>query len=214
MMLRALLRPTWLLGLFAVVATGLLAFTYENTREQIAQSERNALLRRLNELIPEAQHENDLLTDTIEIPANDLLGTTATTTGYRARRAGRIEAIAFTAVAPDGYNGAIRLLVAIERDGRVAGVRVVSHRETPGLGDAIEIERSPWISGFDGRSLSAPNPTRWRVRKDGGDFEQLTGATITPRAIVKAIKNSLQFFAMHRDTLLNTGTTTVSQNHE
>ena len=106
------------------------------------------------------------------------------------------------AVAPDGYAGAIRLLVAVAPDGRLLGVRVLSHKETPGLGDAIDSRRSGWIGAFAGRSLEDPREDRWKVRKDGGDFDQLTGATVTPRAVVRAVRNALVYFDRHRDALL------------
>jgi electron transport complex protein RnfG len=160
------------------------------------------MLRNLEELIPASMHDNDLLADTLPVPANELLGTRETTTVYRSRRDDRTNAVALTAIAPDGYNGGIRLLVAIQRDGSLAGVRVVSHRETPGLGDGIDIDRSNWISVFDGASLDRPPPRLWKVKKDGGHFDQLTGATITPRAVVKAVRRALEYFAQHREHLL------------
>lgn len=104
-------------------------------------------------------------------------------------------------VAPDGYNGAIKLLVAVRTDGSLAGVRVVSHRETPGLGDPIDTDKSDWIFAFDGRSLDNPSEARWKVKRDGGDFDQFTGATITPRAVVKAVYQTLIFFERHKDRL-------------
>jgi electron transport complex protein RnfG len=110
--------------------------------------------------------------------------------------------VVLEAVAPDGYSGEIRLLVGIHADGRVAGVRVTAHRETPGLGDYIDPARGPWIRQFDGRSLADPLPDGWRVKKDGGRFDYLAGATITPRAVVKAVRRSLEYFAAHRDELL------------
>ncbi len=112
--------------------------------------------------------------------------------------------------APDGYNGRIRLLVGIGFDGRVSGVRVTGHNETPGLGDAVEAEKSDWILGFKGRSLTDPPPERWAVRKDGGDFDQFTGATITPRAVVRAVRQALAYYDAHRDTLFDSPATTDS----
>lgn len=199
---RPLYRPALVLGLFTLAATALLAVTDRLTREPIAAAERAALLRTLNRLIPAEEHENDLLGDTLTLPPDPRLGTRAPTTAYRARRGGRVETVAFTAVAPDGYNGDIVLLVAVHRDGRVAGVGVVSHRETPGLGDAIEASHGPWIRQFVGRALGDPPPARWKVKKDGGAFDQLTGATISPRAVVKAVRRALEWFADHRETLL------------
>jgi Na+-translocating ferredoxin:NAD+ oxidoreductase subunit G len=133
---------------------------------------------------------------------SELLGTTAAVPVYRARRNGETIAIVIAPVAPDGYSGSIRLLVGIDREGRVLGVRVTAHKETPGLGDAIDKRKSPWILGFDGKSLQDPPAARWAVRKDGGDFDEFTGATITPRAVVGAVAGALVYFERHRDELL------------
>lgn len=200
---KQILSPALLLGLFTITATGMLALTHERTREPIAAAERAALLRSLNALVPEHDHDNDLLSDTVELGPQPGLGTRAPSAVYRARRNGRVQTVVLTAVTANGYNGEIRLLIAIHRDGRIGGVRVIGHRETPGLGDAIEVERSPWIHGFDGRSLGDPEAARWEVKKDGGAFDQLTGATITPRAVVRAVRDSLAFFAMARERLLD-----------
>jgi electron transport complex protein RnfG len=130
-----------------------------------------------------------------------MLGTDEAVTVYRARREGKPIALVMAPVAPDGYSGAIKLLIGIGYDGTLTGVRVSAHHETPGLGDAIDEERSDWIFGFDGKSLDNPPLDRWRVKRDGGAFDQLTGATITPRAIVKAVKKSLLYYREHRADL-------------
>ncbi len=197
----ALWRPALVLGLFALATTGLLAFTQDITRERIAAAEQAALLRTLDTLIPPTQHDNDLLADTLTLAPEPLLGTRAPSTAYRARFKGAARAVAFSALAPDGYNGSISLLIAVRDDGDLAGVRVIAHRETPGLGDYIEIERTPWIRGFEGKSLDAPVSARWKVKKDGGDFDQVSGATVTPRAVVKAVRKGLEFFAANRERL-------------
>jgi electron transport complex protein RnfG len=196
------LRAALVLAIFAVVGSGLLAATFELTRKPIAAAERAALERNLHSLITPEQHDNDLLADTVELPASPLLGTHEPTTAYRARRGGSVWAVAFTAIAPDGYSGEIQLLVAVRADGTLIGVRAVKHKETPGLGDAIDIDRSPWIRIFEGKSLNNPTPAGWRVRKDGGEFDQLTGATISPRAVVKAVRKSLEYFAQSKQALL------------
>jgi len=182
-------------------AAALLAFTNEFTRERAAQNERRALTVALHGLIPAASRDNDLLADAQVLDAAPGLGTHGPVTVYRARLAGRVTAVAFAVAAPDGYNGRIDLLVAIRRDGRLEGVRVVAHRETPGLGDGIEAERSAWIHGFDGKSLANPGASHWAVRKDGGAFDQLTGATITPRAVVAAVKRALEFAQQYHAAL-------------
>jgi electron transport complex protein RnfG len=189
------------LFLFAVIGAGLVAFTFDSTAEKIADNERRALLKSLNELVPEQRYDNDIFSDVVYVRNSELLGTSQPVPVYRARKDGWPVAAVLAPVAPDGYSGSIRLLVAVNLDGTLAGVRVVQHRETPGLGDAIEAERSDWILGFSGRSLSDPVPERWKVKRDGGEFDQFTGATITPRAVVKAVKEALLYFQAHRHEL-------------
>lgn len=189
------------LSLFAVLGTGLVTLTFDNTHERIAANERAALLRNLHVLIPPERHDNDIFNDVIEVTAPDLLGTTDPVAVYRARKHGWPVAVVIASTAPDGYNGAIRLLVGIDLDGTLSGVRVVNHRETPGLGDAIEALRSDWILGFDGRSLDDPQEQLWAVKRDGGHFDQFTGATITPRAVVKAVKKTLLYFQRNQERL-------------
>lgn len=190
-----------LLAAFAVLSTAVLAFTYLQTKKIVDRNEAAALLERMDAVIPKDRYDNELLKDSITVRSPEYLGTNAPVTVYRARRQGRPVGVIFRAVAPNGYSGNITLLVGIYADGRIAGVRVLNHRETPGLGDPIEVERSPWILSFDGKSLQNPPPNRWAVRKDGGAFDQFTGATITPRAVVGAVKRALQFYESRRDEL-------------
>jgi electron transport complex protein RnfG len=190
-----------ILCLFAITGTAMVAFTYDRTRDRIAANEREALMRKLNVLVPEDRYDNRLFEDTLQVRDEKLLGTGEAVTVYRARRAGKPVALVMTPVAPDGYSGTIKLLVGISDDGTLTGVRVGAHHETPGLGDAIDEERSDWIYGFDGKSLDNPPLERWRVKRDGGAFDQLTGATITPRAIVKAVKKTLLYYRQHRADL-------------
>jgi electron transport complex protein RnfG len=196
----ALIATVILVG-FAVLGASLVGLGYENTAQQIAENERLALLRQLNSIIPPGRYDNDLLQDTIIVKAPKALGSEATRV-YRARNKGNALAIIFSPVIARGYNGSIKLLVGIYADGRLAGVRVISHRETPGLGDKIEIQRHPWIDSFSGKSLQQPSEQGWKVKRDGGDFDQFTGATITPRAVVAAVKQSLQYFAQNQNLLL------------
>jgi Na+-translocating ferredoxin:NAD+ oxidoreductase subunit G len=181
-----------LLALFGVLGTSLVAFTHEQTRERILANERQALLRSLQALVPAAEVDNDMADDSILVHAPELLGSPETRV-YRGRKDGEPVAAVFTSVAPNGYSGPIRLLVGVRRDGTLAGVRVVAHKETPGLGDKIDERKSDWVLAFRGRSLGDPPPERWKVRRDGGDFDQFTGATITPRAVVKAVRRTLEF---------------------
>lgn len=198
---RPILVSAAFLFLFAVVGTALVAYTWDSTEERIADNQRRALLRSLNELVPDDQYDNDIYTDILYIRNSELLGTEDPVAVYRARKHGWPVAAVIAPVAPDGYNGNIHLLVAIRLDGSLAGVRVIQHRETPGLGDAVEAERSDWVLGFNGKSLQNPAESRWKVKRDGGDFDQFTGATITPRAVVKAVKDALLYYRAYGHTL-------------
>jgi electron transport complex protein RnfG len=181
-----------LLGVFSVAGAGLVAVTHVATRDRIAHNERQALLDRLAVLVPTERITNDMATDQILVSDPDRLGSERTTV-YRARAGDSPVAVILSPVVPDGYAGPMSLLVAVLRDGSLGGVRVVSHHETPGLGDKIEEEKSDWILGFAGKSLGNPSPAGWKVKRDGGEFDQFTGATVTPRAIVKAVKNALLY---------------------
>jgi electron transport complex protein RnfG len=198
---RRALRAAAILGVAAVVAVGLLSVVHDLAQPRIEANQRAQRLAQLTAVLGGVRYDNDPLADVTFVRDQELLGVDAALPVHRVRLAGKPVALLFTAVAPDGYAGAIRLLVAIDVDGRLLGVRVLSHRETPGLGDAIEERRSPWIRIFDGRSLANPPADRWKVRKDGGDFDQFTGATVTPRAIVGAVRNVLVYHEQHRDQL-------------
>jgi len=200
---RQILLSGVFLALFAVVGTTLVALTEYSTSAAITENERQVLLRNLYALLPRDKLDNDIATDTLQLPASALLGTDDASTVYRARLGGEPVAAIFNSVAPDGYNGKILLLVGVYIDGRLAGVRVVKHAETPGLGDAVEIRKSPWINDFAGKSLANPTPERWRVKRDGGDFDQFTGATITPRAVVAAVRNTLLYYRQNADMIFN-----------
>jgi len=191
------------LGLFAIITGGSIAVTQALTAERIQEEAARAEAKALFEIIPESQHDNDLLNDTVQLPASDRLATKGPVTVWVARRNGEPTGFIMPVVAPDGYSGNIRLLVGIDLQGTVLGVRVVSHKETPGLGDRIETKKSDWIYNFEGRSLDNPEPRNWNVKKNGGVFDQFTGATITPRAVVKAVQKSLIYFRQHRREILN-----------
>ena len=201
---KQILTTGLLLMLFAIIGSTLVGATYEGTKKQIAENERRALLRTLNNILPANTYNNDLINETITLYPDSRLGQTETSTAYQAKKADAITAVILSVVAPDGYAGAIKLLVGIRANGTLAGVRVISHKETPGLGDGIETKRSNWILGFNDTSLDKPDLHGWQVKRDGGQFDQLTGATITPRAIVKAVHQSLVYFKHNKQTLLNT----------
>ena len=185
---------------FAILGTTLVAFTHEVTRERIAENEKAAMLANLNTLVPPENVNNDMLSDMLTVSDPELLGADQTRV-YRGRKDDQPVAVVLNTVVPDGYSGPIRLLVAVRYDGSLGGVRVLSQKETPGLGDKIELSRSDWILGFDNKSLGHPPLGKWKVKRDGGVFDQFTGATITPRAVVKAVKNTLLYVQAHRDAL-------------
>lgn len=199
---RSILRNSVILGLFAVATVGMIAVTQQGTAERISEAQRRVQLSALNEIVPHDQHDNDLLTDSFTVQDRQYLSLSAPAEAYRARQGDRVSAVILPVVAPDGYSGRIDLLVGIRADGSIAGVRSVSHRETPGLGDKIDASKSQWILSFNGKSLSMPIPDQWAVKKDGGQFDQFTGATITPRAVVKAVYQALNYFDEHRAALL------------
>lgn len=196
-----ILKVGLLLAAFAIGATLLVAVTERQTRDQITENQRQALLDGIHALIPDEQYDNAILQDTITLSATGELGLEEPQEAYRARLNGEPVAIVMPVVAPDGYSGRIRLLVGIYHDGTLAGVRVLEHRETPGLGDKIEVKRSDWITEFSGKSLDNPEPRNWRVKKDGGVFDQFTGATITPRAVINAVRGALEYYEINRDDL-------------
>ena len=188
--------------LFGVIGSGLVSTTYVSTLDKIADNERKAMLRSLNQILPSSEYDNDLIHDSLEIDADPLLGLKNKSTIYLARKKGTVTTVIFSPVAPDGYSGIIKLLVGIHSDGRVAGVRVVSHKETPGLGDYIETARSDWVLSFNDKTIQNPSSANWKVKRDGGEFDQFTGATITPRAVVKAVHQSLIYFERNKTRLL------------
>ncbi|WP_461518834.1 electron transport complex subunit RsxG [Porticoccus sp.] len=193
------------LGIFALITAAVLASTYLGTKDRIAAAQREVAKRALLEIVPLDRHTNDLLLDTVPIPANYWHTLGIDDDGGEvniARQGDEPVAVIIPAVAPDGYNGDIRLIIGINIDGSLAGVRVVSHHETPGLGDKIDLKKSNWIVGFNGKSLTNPAPELWKVKKDKGAFDQFTGATITPRAVVQQVYKTLKYYNEDRARLL------------
>ncbi|WP_018872822.1 electron transport complex subunit RsxG [Thioalkalivibrio sp. ALJ16] len=199
---RNILIAMLLLAGFAGAGAGLVALVQEGTEARIAENRMQVNRNRIAELTGDLAYANDPVHDTTDL-SHELLGGNHLPAWFARDRDDAVMGIVFSAVAPDGYSGNIHLLVGVDRNGELLGVRVSSHRETPGLGDAIEAERSSWIHAFDGRSLGDPPPDQWAVRRDGGVFDQFTGATITPRAVVRAVRRTLEYFDEHRDDLLS-----------
>ena len=201
-----LFRSAASLALVAVIGTALLAGVDRLTKTRIAEQEKRAILDQLGQLISPDLYNNELQQDLFSFQDDLYFPKGQTVIAYRARLDGKAVAVILKMVAVNGYNGKINLLVGINENGTLCGVRVTSHKETPGLGDAIEVERNDWILGFYGRALDNPPPDGWAVKRDGGEFDQFTGATVTPRAVVDAVRLALEFFAEHKSFLFESPT--------
>lgn len=199
MLLQSISRNGVVLGVFAVITTAVVAATSLGTREKIRSNIRAAEASALQDIIPENRHDNHMVDDTAAVDDSELLGLREAKSMYFARKNGDLIAVIIPATAREGYTGDIGLIVGINRDGTIAGVRALSHRETPGLGDKVEYTKSQWVDEFIGKSLTNPATKSWKVKKDKGEFDQFTGATITPRAVVKTVKQALEYFSAHRD---------------
>ncbi len=196
------LRTSVILFLFALIGTALLAYTYRNTHGIIEKSAQEEKLALINQVLPKRLYDNDLLAAWRELPAHVLLGTRKPSGMWLATRGGQPAGVVLEAIAPEGYSGDIGLLIGIDANGVLTGVRVTQHKETPGLGDYIQLSKSTWVLQFAGQSYDPNQDSRWKVEKDGGEFDSRAGATITPRAIVKAVREALKYFHLHREKLL------------
>lgn len=196
-----------LLGGFATLAATLLVMGNISTRDAIAERQREDLLASLQQVIPDTLHDNNLLDDTVTLATESGRPLTV----YRALKEGSVTGVAYRIVGK-GYAGDIVLILGIDESGKILGTRVLQHAETPGLGDKIEIARDDWILGFDGRALDNTPQQQWAVKKDGGRFDQFSGATITPRAIVNAVHRGLTLFGKNRAQLLTPLPTTPEEN--
>ena len=193
------------LALFAAITSLAIGWTYLGTQAQIELAVRRAEARQLMEIFPAGTHDNELVDDTFVLEAETpLLGLRQNRQGYRVRQGERVIGVILPATARDGYSGDIRALVGVHSDGSIAGVRVVAHKETPGLGDKVDLRKSRWILGFNDRSLQNPAISDWTVVKDGGAFDQFTGATVTPRAVVVATRRALEYAELHNAFLFET----------
>ena len=197
-------RNGLILAAFALATTFVIAGTYLGTKTKIQQNVRDAQQKALIDIIPKSRHNNSMLDDTKTINNVELLGLRETKQLFVARLNNQPVAAILPVTARDGYSGDIDLIVGINTDASIAGVRVLSHRETPGLGDAIDLKKSNWVLSFNGKQLSN---TTWEVKKEGGDFDQFTGATITPRAVTHAVKRALEYYQQHHSDILATPNT-------
>lgn len=212
MLFESISRNSILLGLFAVTTTAVIAGTFLNTQSAIEENIRNAEKRALLEIVPRDRHDNSMLDDFMPISDDQQLGLRSEKKLYIAKKSGDVVAIIIPVTARDGYTGDIDLIVGINSDGTVAGVRVLSHRETPGLGDKVDYKKSQWVDGFIGKSLLNPLAAQWAVKRDGGEFDQFTGATITPRAVTKAVKQALEYYHAHRGDFIPKQNTEAQDN--
>ncbi|ELB2802114.1 electron transport complex subunit RsxG [Vibrio alginolyticus] len=201
-MLTAIRKNGLTLAIFACATTGLVALTQYLTKDQIKVQEQKQLLSVLNQVIPENMHDNALTQACTMVTSPDL-GTLRAMPAYLATKNGEPTAIAIESIAPDGYNGEIKVITGIDNQGNILGTRVLNHQETPGLGDKIDLRVTDWILSFTGKQVTESNWNSWKVRKDGGDFDQFTGATITPRAVVKVVRNTVNYVNQSREDILN-----------
>jgi electron transport complex protein RnfG len=191
------------LSIFAVVTAGLITVTQLGTAENIAIETKKAQSKALLQIIEPKDHDNDLIADVLMLPDAEQLNLPTAAEAYVSRLKGEPNAFILPVVAPDGYSGTINMIVGISQAGTVKGVRILQHKETPGLGDKIDVKKSDWVTLFNGKSLGSPPASKWKVIKDGGEFDQFTGATITPRAVVGAVYNTLRYYDEHKTRLLN-----------
>jgi len=196
----AIQKNAILLAIFAVVATAIVSIISLLTQPRIERQEQAQLLSTLASIIEPSSHNNDLYQDCHLL--NDPIFSSKQQTYYIAKQGETPVAFAITTSAPDGYNGNIDLIVAMDLNGKVTGVRTLKHQETPGLGDKIELRKDDWILSFAGKSVEGEKDMRWAVRKDGGVFDQFTGATITPRAVVNTVKRTVLYVSKNQEILL------------
>jgi Na+-translocating ferredoxin:NAD+ oxidoreductase subunit G len=188
------------LGAIALVTSAALVLANNATHDKIVEAEKRDMQTSLAQVLPVGVADNDLLADTLNIAGAD--GNPVTI--YRARKEGKVTGAVFQ-MASRGYAADVVVLIGVDTSGRLFGARVIKHSETPGLGDKIEAAKAKWILDFNGKSLGDPPPEKWAVKKDGGIFDQFAGATITPRAVVKAVKTGLDFFAAHQAEIVDGG---------
>ena len=179
--------------IFSLAAATALSVFYFITKSPIDESDARAKRIFLNQVIPADLYDNNLVKDTISVEPSPLLGNKKNIDVYRAKKNNQVIAVIIEAVAPDGYSGEIKTLVGIDQEDKILGVRVIAHKETPGLGDYIEIDKSQWIKNFNLKSLDKVSEKQWAVKKDGGDFDYISGATITPRAVIKSTYKCLLY---------------------
>ena len=187
--------------IFSLVASAALSISYFLTKTPIEESDARAKRMFLNQVVPSNLYDNNLVKDTISAEPNPLIGNKKNIDIYRAKKNNQVVAVIIETIAPDGYSGEIKTLVGIGQKDKILGVRVITHKETPGLGDYIEVDKSHWIKNFNLKSLDEMGEKEWAVKKDGGDFDYVSGATITSRAVVKSTYKSLLYVKENKKRL-------------
>ena len=187
--------------IFSLVTSAALSISYFLTKTPIEESDARAKRMFLNQVVPSNLYDNNLVKDTISAEPNPLIGNKKNIDIYRAKKNNQVIAVIIETIAPDGYSGEIKTLVGVDQKDKILGVRVITHKETPGLGDYIEVEKSHWIKNFNLKSLDEMGEKEWAVKKDGGDFDYVSGATITSRAVIKSTYKSLLYVKENKKRL-------------
>lgn len=205
-----------ILSIVTLLSSGLLMLSEFLTRDKIAEQKKLLLLNSLVQLIPTQLHDNELVESTLSINEKELLGHRKEQKVYIGRLNGNLSVVAIPVTSRMGYSGDIDLIVGIKENGEITTVKILEQHETPGLGDLILATKSDWLMQFPNQSLSKLSDKKWQVKRDGGDFDQITGATITPRAVVKAVNQTLTYFKNNRQTFeqIKTSPLTSGENHE
>ena len=196
---KTILKTISIISLLGLIFAISLSITFEKSNPIIEQNKIEFKTKLLNEVLDGLDYDNDLISTYIRIKPNELLKNKTEKYAYLAKKNNILQAVLIESIAPDGYSGEINILTAIRSDGEIIGTRIIDHKETPGLGDYIDQKKSSWISNFDGMSLNNRTDSDWRVKKDQGTFDYKAGATITPRAVIKSVKNTLLFYKENRE---------------
>jgi len=198
---KTILKTISIISLLGLIFAISLSITFEKSNPIIEQNKIEFKTKLLNEVLDGLDYDNDLIGTYIRIKPNELLKNKTEKYAYLAKKNNILQAVLIESIAPDGYSGEINILTAIRSDGEIIGTRIIDHKETPGLGDYIDQKKSSWISNFDGMSLNNRTDPDWRVKKDQGTFDYKAGATITPRAVIKSVKNTLLFYKENRELI-------------
>lgn len=199
---KVIFKTIFIICLLGLIFATLLSLTFEKSYPIIEKNRSEYKKNLLGQMLNNIDYDNDLIQTTIPIEPNNLLNIKETSLAYIAKENDIFKAVLIESVAPDGYSGEIQIITAINHNGEILNSRIVDHKETPGLGDYIDQKKSNWIENFNGMNLKLNNDSNWRVVKDQGTFDYKAGATITPRAVIKSVKNTLIFFNANKELFL------------